>query len=152
MIKDSNVTVIVSDMKKAIHFYVETLGLELKANYGDQYAEIHAPGVMIGLHPASTAGPKPGKSESLSIGFVVENLNSAMSELKSKGVSFSRVVEDRPTKLAFFADPDGNPLYLSEIRRWGYQGGAPLLRGNRFCLLSRYYHEVVGGTAWKTGK
>ncbi len=109
VIKDANVTVIVSDMKKAIQFYVQTLGLELKANYGDQYAQVHAPGVMIGLHPASASGPKPGKSESLSIGFGVDNLNSAMSELKGEGVNFSRMVEDRPTKLAFFADPDGIP-------------------------------------------
>jgi catechol 2,3-dioxygenase-like lactoylglutathione lyase family enzyme len=51
MIKDANVTVIVSDIKKAIRFYVETLGLELKANYSDQYARVQAPGVIIGLHP-----------------------------------------------------------------------------------------------------
>ena len=55
----------------------------------------------------SRADPKP-KSESLSIGFGVENMNSAISELKKEGVSFSRVVEDRPTKLIFFAVPDGN--------------------------------------------
>jgi hypothetical protein len=66
----------------------------------------------------SKNGPKPGNSENLSISFGVENLNSSMAKLKEKGVSFSRVVEDRPTKLAFFADPDGNPLYLSEISRW----------------------------------
>lgn len=35
-------------------------------------------------------------------------MNSAMSQLKKKGVSVSRVVDDRPAKLAFFADPDGN--------------------------------------------
>jgi hypothetical protein len=42
-----------------------------------------------------------------------------MTDLKAKGVAFSRVVEDRPTKLAFFTDPDGNPLYLSQTARWG---------------------------------
>jgi len=34
-IKEANVTVMVTDMKRAIHFYVDVLGLELKANYGD---------------------------------------------------------------------------------------------------------------------
>jgi len=118
MIKDANVTVMVSDMKKAIRFYVETLGLELKANYGDQYAQVRAPGVTIGLHPSGAAGPKPGNSESLSIGFGVESLDSAMAELKGKGVVFTRVTDDRQVKLAFFSDPDGNPLYLSESK-WG---------------------------------
>ena len=49
----------------------------------------------------------------------MESLAAAMAELKAKGVTFSRVVEDRPTKLAFFTDPDGNPLYLSETARSG---------------------------------
>jgi len=42
-----------------------------------------------------------------------------MTDLKAKGVAFSRVVEDRQNKLAFFTDPDGTPLYLSQTARWG---------------------------------
>lgn len=117
-IEEANVTVMVADMKRAIHFYVDVLGLELKANYGDHYAQVASPGVMIGLHPTTKGDPQP-KSGSLSIGFGVESLTAGMAELKAKGVAFSRVVDDRPTKLAFFADPDGNPLYLSETTRWG---------------------------------
>ncbi|MDA4115900.1 MAG: VOC family protein [Thaumarchaeota archaeon] len=115
-IKEANVTVMVTDMKRAIHFYVDVLGLELKANYGDQYAQVASPGVMIGLHPATKEDPHP-KPGSVSIGFGVESLTAGVVELKAKGVAFSRVVEDRPTKLAFFTDPDGNPLYLSETAR-----------------------------------
>lgn len=118
-IKDGNVTVMVADMKKAIRFYVDVLGLELKANYGDHYAQVASPGVMIGLHPVTKEGSHPGESESVSIGFGVENLAAAIEELKAKGVALSRVTEDGPTKLAFFTDPDGNRLYLSEIARWG---------------------------------
>src|SRR5580693_2185798 len=55
-IKEANVTVMVNDMKGAIHFYVDVLGLELKANYGDHYAQVASPGVMIGLHPATKEG------------------------------------------------------------------------------------------------
>jgi catechol 2,3-dioxygenase-like lactoylglutathione lyase family enzyme len=117
-IKDANVTVMVTDMKRSIRFYVEVLGLELKANYGDQYAQVASPGVMIGLHPVTKedSQPKPG---SISVGFGVDSLDAAMADLKAKGVTFSRVVEDRPTKLAFFTDPDGNPLYLSETAARG---------------------------------
>lgn len=118
-VKEANVTIMVTDMKRAIRFYVDVLGLELKANYSDQYAQVASPGVMIGLHPVTKEAPHPGKSENVSVGFGVESLSAAIAELKAKGVAFSRVVEDRPTKLAFFTDPDGNPLYLSETARRG---------------------------------
>jgi catechol 2,3-dioxygenase-like lactoylglutathione lyase family enzyme len=120
-IKEANVTVMVNDMKGAIHFYVDVLGLELKANYGDHYAQVASPGVMIGLHPATKEGSRPGNSGSISVGFGVESLAAGMADLKAKGVTFSRVVEDGPTKLAFFTDLDGNPLYLSETASWGGQ-------------------------------
>ena len=120
-IKEANVTVMVSDMKGAIHFYVDVLGLELKANYGDHYAEVASPGVMIGLHPITKENSQPGNSGGISVGFGVESLAAGMADLKAKGVTFSRVVEDGPTKLALFTDPDGNPLYLSETASWGGQ-------------------------------
>jgi len=117
-IKEANVTVMVGDMKKAIRFYVDVLGLELRANYGDQFAQVACPGIVIGLHPRTESDSKP-KSAGISVGFGTDDLTAAMAELKAKGVTFSRVVEDRPTKLAFFADPDGNPLYLSESAHRG---------------------------------
>jgi len=108
----------VGDMKRAIKFYSDTMGLKLAAHYGDQFAQVEAPGTIIALHPASKGGPRPGNSESLSIGFAVENLDKAVAELKGKGVSFSRVADDTQVRLAFFTDPDGNPLYLSQSK-WG---------------------------------
>ena len=104
-------------MNRAIKFYTDTLGLKLKAHYGDQFAQVEAPGTIIALHPASKDGPKPGDS-GLSIGFAVDNLDKVMGELKGKGVLFSRVADDAQVKLAFFTDPDGNPLYLSQSK-WG---------------------------------
>lgn len=105
-------------MNRAIKFYTDTLGLKLKAHYGDQFAQVEAPGTIIALHPAAKGGPKAGNSESLSIGFAVDNLEKAMAELKVKGVLFSKVADDAQVKLAFFTDPDGNPLYLSQSK-WG---------------------------------
>jgi catechol 2,3-dioxygenase-like lactoylglutathione lyase family enzyme len=105
-------------MKRAIGFYTETLGLKLKANYGDQFAQVEAPGVIIALHPTSSRGPRPSASGNLSIGFDVDNLEKTMNELKSKGVRFSDVRDDAQVRLAFFEDADGNPLYLSQSK-WG---------------------------------
>jgi catechol 2,3-dioxygenase-like lactoylglutathione lyase family enzyme len=117
-IKEANVTVMVSDMKRAIRFYVDVLGLELKANYGDQFAQVACPGIVIGLHPMTKGGSPSEASGNISVGLGVDSLTAAIADLKAKGVTFSRVVEDRPTKLAFFTDPDGNPLYLSETARF----------------------------------
>jgi catechol 2,3-dioxygenase-like lactoylglutathione lyase family enzyme len=117
MIRGANVT-LVGDMERAVRFYTAVLGLRLKARYGDHFAEIEAPKTVIALHPAVKNGPQPGRSESLSVGFAVDDLEAAINELKSKGVAFSRVVDDAQVRLAFFTDPDGNPLYLSQ-NKWG---------------------------------
>jgi catechol 2,3-dioxygenase-like lactoylglutathione lyase family enzyme len=119
MFKEANVTVMVSNMDRSVKFFVETLGLKLKSRYGDHFAQVEAPGVTIALHPSIKNGPQPGKSESLSIGLGVDDLESAVASLRSKGVAFSgEITQDGPVKLAFFGDPDGNPLYLSQTQKW----------------------------------
>jgi catechol 2,3-dioxygenase-like lactoylglutathione lyase family enzyme len=118
MITEANVTVMVSDINRSIKFYVETLGLKLKSRYGDQFAEVECPGLTIALHPAFERGPRPGNSESLSLGFGVADIDGEVAKLKGDGVSFSRVSKDGPVTLAFFKDPDGNPLYLSQTQKW----------------------------------
>ncbi|MFZ0895367.1 MAG: VOC family protein [Candidatus Nitrosopolaris sp.] len=118
MIKEANVTVIVSDLNRAIKFYTETLGLKLVNQIQTQWAEIQGPGLTIGLHPAGTHGPKPGNSESLAIGFTVDNLDNDIITFTNKGIVFSaNITEDGPVRLAFFTDPDKNPLYLCEVRQ-----------------------------------
>jgi catechol 2,3-dioxygenase-like lactoylglutathione lyase family enzyme len=116
MIREANVTVMVNDIEKAVRFYINVLGLKVKARYGDQFAQVEAPGTIIALHPVSGSGQMPGESESMSIGFSVDNLDKAMDDLKSKGVTFARVSDDVQVRLAFFTDPDGNPLYLSQSK------------------------------------
>jgi hypothetical protein len=48
----------------------------------------------------------------------VSDLPATMDELKGKGVVFTRVTDDKQVRLAFFTDPDGTPLYLSQ-NKWG---------------------------------
>ena len=111
VLKEGNVTVMVSDMNSAIQFYVEKLGLTVKARYSDQFAQVAAPGLTIALHPADKQGQRSEKSEGLSIGLRVDNLERTMKDLEGKGLKFSPVVEDGPVRLASF-----NPLYLAESR------------------------------------
>ncbi len=53
-------------MNKAIEFYQDKLGLQLVNRYGDHYAEIQAPDLLIGLHPTTE---KVVQGNNLSIGF-----------------------------------------------------------------------------------
>jgi catechol 2,3-dioxygenase-like lactoylglutathione lyase family enzyme len=113
---NANVTVIVSDMDKAVKFYTEILGLKLISRSdvsGNDYAVLQAPGLTIGLNPPQH-GRLPGKCESLSMGFEVDNLENAITELKTKGIAFSppEIIVEGPVKLAYFTDQDKNPLYL----------------------------------------
>ncbi|SDN70759.1 Catechol 2,3-dioxygenase [Paenibacillus sp. yr247] len=119
MYKNGNVTVMVSDLNKAVRFYVDILGLRLQYEVPGRWAQIEAPGLTIGLHPSNEHGPNPGNSESISIGLEAQNFAAAMETLQTRGVEFSPIMEDKATRIAYFGDPDGNPLYLIEVKYGG---------------------------------
>ena|ERR1700752_4089416 len=108
--KGANVTLMISDMDKAIGFYNEVLGLKLKSRYGNNWAELEGPGITIALHPKNK-GVKTGNN--MQIGLSVGDIQSVVKELESKGVQFE-LNQDTKVKLASFTDPDGNILYLAQ--------------------------------------
>jgi catechol 2,3-dioxygenase-like lactoylglutathione lyase family enzyme len=109
MISGGNVTVMVRDFDRALRFYTETLGLNLLYLAGKS--------LTIGIHLWSGRGPAPGAASGLSIGFTVDAIDRAIASLSGRGVTFSGPIQDNDNvKLAFFADPDGNPLYLCEVK------------------------------------
>lgn len=113
MFKSGNVTVMAADMKKSIRFYVETLGLKLQDETEDHFALVKAPGIMIGLlHIAGEPSSQPENSGSMSIGFEVDDLESATSTLKTRGIDFHDSVDGEEARVVHFNDPDGNLLYL----------------------------------------
>ena len=113
MIQSSNITLMVTNMDEAIAFYTEILGFKLKNRYGEHWADIEAPGLSIGLHPAH---PYVRYGDSMSIGLKVNNLNEAMAVFKTKGIEFNEM-DDTKVQLAYFSDPSGNALYLVE-EKW----------------------------------
>ena len=118
MFLSGNVTVMVSDMDRAVRFYTEALAFKLATRYGNEWAQVEAAGLTIGLHPADKKAESSAGQGGLSIGLQVDRLGPAMETLKSRGVQFQpQVVEDKGIKLAFFSDPDGNPLYLCQVTR-----------------------------------
>jgi len=104
------VNVMVSDMDRSIAFYQDKLDLELVNRYGNHYAEIQAPGLLLGLHPTSK---KVTTGNNLSIGFGVVEFDATIAELETKGIQF-RIEQDDWIRLAYFNDPDNNELFLAE--------------------------------------
>lgn len=119
MISGGNATIYVSDLDRAVKFYTDTLGLKLQFQAGPHFAQIDAGrGMALGLHPTGPQSPKAGQRGSISVGLAVTDpLDQVVSKLRAKGVVFrGPIVDDKQVRLAFFGDPDGNDLYLSEYK------------------------------------
>ncbi|HHY73633.1 MAG TPA: glyoxalase [Bacillus bacterium] len=117
MYKSGNMSIIVTDFKKAVQFYVETLGLKLTHEVEGHLAQIEAPGLTISLiHPTREQGSQPGRADNISIGLEVQKLEPAIEILKSRGVEFPHITEENATRIAHFSDPEGNLLYLIELK------------------------------------
>jgi len=100
----------ISNMDDAIAFYEGKLGLEVLNHYGDHYAELQAPDLLIALHPTSDR-VKIGNN--MSIGFGVVDFDDVIKELKLKGIECS-IEQDDWIRLAHFTDLDNNQLFLAE--------------------------------------
>ncbi len=119
LISGGSPTVFITNMDRAVRFYSQTLGLNVAYRAGDHFCMIDAgDGLMIGLHPPGQRAAAPGTSGSIQIGLNVSRpIDEVVAELKTRGVIFNGpVVDDEAVKLAFFNDPDGNNLYLYEIK------------------------------------
>lgn len=120
LIEGGSPTIFVSDLDRAVHFYVDTLGLKLLYRAGEHFAMVDAGrGLQIGLHPPSPRGPAPGARGSIQVGLDVTcPIDDVVAALRERGVTFrGPVVDDGSVKLAFFSDPDGNDLYLCEVMK-----------------------------------
>jgi predicted enzyme related to lactoylglutathione lyase len=105
-------TIMVADMDRAVRFYTETLGAEMRFRAGNEWAEVVLAGLAVGLHPAgshSSTGPTGG----LSVGLQVADMQAAIAALQARGVDFPNgAVPSGNLVLAHFSDPDGTPMYL----------------------------------------
>jgi len=107
------------DPEKARHFYEEVLGLRFVAD--ESYALVFdLNGVMLRVQKVGELSPTPYTS----LGWKVEDISSAVRQLEGRGVTFERY-EGMPqdelgvwaaggAKVAWFKDPDGNLLSLTE--------------------------------------
>lgn len=110
-----SITFHVSDLKRATKFYEEILGLEKKYEYSS-YVGFECGGIEIGLIPKPKEKARTVQT-SPSVEFLVDNVNKAYVELKSKGVKFIKELHDElwGGRQATFTDPDGNILQITQI-------------------------------------
>lgn len=110
-------TIFVADMDRAVNFYSEVLGCTIEARYGNEWAQLKADGATLGLHPASPENPA-GVRGSIQLGIEVkDSIRDRVDQMKTKGVNFTGPVRDDGQILfANFSDPDGNALYLAQVK------------------------------------
>ena len=130
-----NVILAVKDLELSVKFYHETLGLPIKRQR-DNWVDLGQSGALLSLHPASSSVPHTGTSydNGVMIGFVVGDVTSVVTELKTKNVIIHRDVEEHPVcKNAIILDPDEymislfEPIFSAEkdIQTGGYIGFTP---------------------------
>ncbi len=116
MIKQiSNITFKVSDLKKSVHFYENILGLK-KTNEWSNYVVFDVAGVILGLEPSGTKGPKEGQPD---IYLLVDDVDVTHRNLKKKGVKFIEEPKDQSWggRTAIFLDPDKYKFILVSFKK-----------------------------------
>lgn len=107
-INSTNVTIMVKSMDTSIAFY-ESIGLKLKTRWGDNYAMVETNGITIGIHPG---GNESSGSGSVSIGFMINDINEAKALLEKNKIAVSFVDDGKSGLYLHFKDPDGTILYF----------------------------------------
>lgn len=103
----------VDDMSRAVKFYSETLGLTVK-NEGDDWSELDANGLMIGLNGREATHGSGSGGAMLTLQ-PDGDLFDEVVRLSDAGVEFAGDVAQRPWgKIATFKDSEGNDLQLFE--------------------------------------
>ena len=107
----NQVTIPSLDVEKATAFYT-TLGLKLIVNALPRYVRLECPDgdATLSIHKVD----KLPKSNGITIYFEDENLDTLVSQLKQKGITFISNPEDKTYlwREAHLEDPDGNQIIL----------------------------------------
>ncbi|RZJ30935.1 MAG: VOC family protein, partial [Flavobacterium sp.] len=103
-----NLTINVKDMDKSVAFY-QSIGLEVKNRWGNHYAQLTAPGIVIGLHP--TDNENLFGSGNVSIGFTADDFEEVKTQLAKSGIETTQRTE-QGGEFIHFKDPDGTELYF----------------------------------------
>ncbi len=110
LIKETNVTIMVSDMDKAVGFY-ESIGFTIKQRWDNNYAMMSTAGLTVGLHPSEDNNLQSG---TVSIGLMIDQINEAKKLLEEKQILHEEPVNGGSGNYIYFKDPFGTVLYFVE--------------------------------------
>jgi catechol 2,3-dioxygenase-like lactoylglutathione lyase family enzyme len=132
----SQVALSCTDLKRAIGFYRDVLGVEFVAEFTPPGLACFRMGQTGLLVEASHAGEEAPVVANSVLYFAVEDIDAAYAELSARGVTFDSkphlIFRDdegvfgrkgSETWMAFFKDPDGSVLAISEENRELRKGG-----------------------------
>ncbi len=103
----------VTDMKRSVGFYQDTLGFRLLFERED-WSELEIGGQRLALQKIDPSS-RPPASPGAVISFLARPIEPVMQALEARGVVFLNELEVYPYgKLAWFPDPDGNRVGLYE--------------------------------------
>ncbi|MDO4196843.1 MAG: VOC family protein [Prevotellaceae bacterium] len=123
----NHIAIIASDIERSIAFYVDVLGFTIiRKVYREERdswkVDLALNGdYLIELFTFPDAPQRPSYPEALGLrhlAFTVDDIETSISELQSKGIETESIRIDPFTgyKCVFFADPDGLPIELVEVR------------------------------------
>ena len=108
-IKNSNLTINVKDIEQSISFY-QSIGFTTQNRWDNYYAQLSAPGVIIGLHPGSVSN-LTGGSGNVSIGFTTDDFEETKASVEKLSIQ-ATYREEEGGQFLHFKDPDGTALYF----------------------------------------
>ena len=110
------------DVTRAVAFYTQHLGFELKHQQGDAFANVSCRGTDVLLSGPESSGARPlpnGRQQEPGgwnrLVLAVDDLASVVANMKDRGLTFrSDIVVGPGGKQIQLLDPDGNPIELFE--------------------------------------
>ena len=116
-LESSHVYYYVNDMKKAIEFYTDVLGLPLVNEIDGYFAEVDAGQMTIGLvlHDIDKITNQGGGT----VSFMVKDIEAIAEKLKNKGAEIDDIQNPERGKFTIITDPFGNKLHMVEFeKKW----------------------------------
>jgi lactoylglutathione lyase len=115
------VVLLVANMKRSINFYKNILGLPIKRQSRD-WTEFFNNGTVLALHPAKKKD-KLKSGSTILIGFMVNDLDYSVKQLKKKKVKFFKRLKKEPFgKHTIILDPDGHLISIAELKEKSAEG------------------------------
>jgi catechol 2,3-dioxygenase-like lactoylglutathione lyase family enzyme len=101
------------DAERATAFYRDTLGLSESEHTRDRpFSEFDLGGTTLSVWDPSSAG-REFHANTNAIALHTDDVKATRAELEGRGVAFfGETLDTGVCHMAFFADPDGNPLML----------------------------------------